>query len=106
MNLALVMLEVFVVNYNLMNSAESTTTKFELDRRQQVIGFFVFNSEVGVTGDSEGSPLLDIHTDEQRVQVGCDHLPHCSAATPTESLFLIPVWSERSHCTEFNWPQV
>ena len=54
--------------------AEAPAAQLHLDRREQVVGLFLLEREVGVAGDPEHRVLLDDHADEQRVQLGGDEL--------------------------------
>ncbi len=49
---------------------EATTAQLHLDRRQQVVGLFLFQGEVGVAGDPEHRMLFHHHAHEQRGAVG------------------------------------
>ena len=55
-------------------AAEPPAAQLHLDRREQIVGVFVFERQVDVAGDPEDRVLLDHHADEQAVQLGGDEL--------------------------------
>ena len=55
-------------------TTEATTAEFHLDGREQIVGLFFFEREVGVAGDTEREALLDHHARVEQVHVGRDHL--------------------------------
>ena len=54
-------------------TTESSSTQFEFDRLQQIVGVLVLDGEVGVARDAEDGDVTDRHAREQGVEVGFDH---------------------------------
>ena len=56
--------------------AETALEQFLLHCVQEVLGIVLLHVDVLVTGDAEGTGLLDDHAGEQRLQVGDDQVLH------------------------------
>ena len=53
---------------------EAASQQFGLDRGQQILGLLLIDGQVGVARHPEAGVLVDLHSGEQRVEVGGDHL--------------------------------